>query len=135
MLQTDFIVVNVMRRGDLETSRAELHIHIFVEDEGDLAVNHRDDDMFALQVRETFVCRIGTNGGVTQDGLRAGGCNGDVALFTHYFVADKIEFRLLFGVDNLLVRDGGERLRIPVDHPHSAVDKPFVVEIDKDFDD
>ena len=41
---------------------------------------------------------------------------------------------LLLFIDDLLGREGGEGLRIPVYHAQTAIDKALVVEVDEDLD-
>ena len=45
------------------------------------------------------------------------------------------EVALLLFVDDLLGREGGEGLRIPVHHAQATIDKALVIEIDEDLDD
>ncbi len=42
---------------------------------------------------------------------------------------------LLFTVDDLLRREGGQCLRIPVHHAQSAIDESLVIQVDEDLDD
>ena len=47
----DFVVVEVMSRGDLDAARAELQVHIVVGDDRDQATGQRQADLFADQSR------------------------------------------------------------------------------------
>ena len=45
-----------------------------------------------------------------------------------------VEFRVLFLVDDLLGRQGGQCLRVPVHHAQASVDVAFSIQVDKDLD-
>ncbi len=122
-----------MSRGDLQAPCPELHVNILIEDERNLTVGHGYNDLLPLHACITFIIRVGAYSRITKDGLRPGGCHHDIIVLTNYFVTHIIEFRLLFSVDNLFIRDSRERLRIPVDHSYSAVDQPLFIKINKDL--
>lgn len=52
---TDFIVVKVVRRGDLHAAGAFFHVGVFVANDRNTTVNQRQNDIFANQI---FVTRI-----------------------------------------------------------------------------
>ena len=69
---------------------------------------------------------------VGHDRLRArGGDLDEVPRLLDQFVAHVIERRFLRGRDHFLIGERGERDRVPVHHPPSAIDQPLSVKIDK----
>ena len=44
------VVVDVVRGGDLERTRAEVHLHVVVGDDGDLAAEYRHEHLLAHEV-------------------------------------------------------------------------------------
>ena len=52
-----------------------------------------------------------------------------------YVVAQVVQLAVLFLVDDLLVAQCREGLRVPIDHAHAPVDEAFVVEVAEDVDD
>ena len=42
---------------------------------------------------------------------------------------------MLFLINHFLVAQGGQRLGVPVDHAHTAVDKAFVIQVYEHLDD
>ena len=128
-----FIIIYVVSRCYLQTPGAELHIDILVKNERHWPVCHWNDDLFTSQSGISLVCRVGTNGRVAENSLRArcGNCN--IVIFTLNPVFYVIELRLLLSMVYLLVRNGGPGLRVPVDHPHSPVNKTFIMQVNKYF--
>ena len=138
--QTDFVVVGIMGRCDLEAACTEIHFDIFIFYNRDFLVDERDDDLLALEPEMPLVRRIDTDGRIRHDCLGTGRRNhkilvGRIALAVGNIVAEMIEMALGVLVDNLVVADGSEGYRIPVDHAHSPVDQTFLVEMAEGSDD
>ena len=148
------VVVGVVCRRHLQTARTELYIYVTVFNDGNHAAHQRYDDLAALQPLVLRVLRIDAHSGITHDGLRArGGHNGVVALLVLvddvtvsscyrvatyravHIVLQIVQVTLLFLVDNLLGREGGQGLRVPVHHAQSAVDEALVIQVNKHLDD
>ena len=89
---------------------------------------------FAHQVSIALVCRIYTDSGIAQYGLRTGGGHGHVLVALLHPVAHEIELALLFAIQHFLVRNCSARLRVPVDHPYPPVYPALAVQVDKHFD-
>src|SRR5690606_23188570 len=68
-----FIVVEVVGWGDLHAASTKLAVDIVVGDDGDQAVDQRQQHMAADQVAVAFVFRVHGDGGVAQHGFRSGG--------------------------------------------------------------
>lgn len=69
----DFIVVEVVSRGDLHAAGTELGVAVVVGDDRDAAADQRQFDELADQCLVAFVVRVDRNGCVTQQGFRTGG--------------------------------------------------------------
>ncbi|RWX47565.1 hypothetical protein H206_06312 [Candidatus Electrothrix aarhusensis] len=70
---------------------------------------------------------------ITQHGLRAGGGHDHFAGTVRIGIAEVIELALGGIVLHLIVRQGGETARAPVDDVVALVDQPFVIEANKDL--
>ena len=124
-----------MGRGNLEGAGTELTVDVLVHDDRDSATHAGDHDFLAFEPLVALVLGVYADGGVAHDGLGAGGGDHDVFVFTLHIVAEVEQFATALLVDDLLVADGGQRLGVPVDHAHAAVDEPLVVEVDEYADD
>src|SRR5919197_2858147 len=70
--------------------------------------------------------------GIGHDCFRASRCNfQEAARFFYDFVPNKIQKSFLWLADHLLVGKRSLRCRVPIDHPPTAIDEPFVVQIDE----
>ena len=132
--QADLVVVRVVSGRDLEAARTEVHLHIVVLDHRDLPVDLWDKDLLATQPVMTLIGGVHADGGIRHDGLGTRGGDheilvGGVALPVGDVVFQVIEMALGVLVDHLVVADGRQGYRIPVDHTHAAVDPAFLVEV------
>ena len=129
------IVVHVMRRRHLQTTRTETYLHIAVLDNRYHAPYTRYNHLLALQPLVLLFLRVDTNGDIAEDGLRTGGShNGVLTRLFRYLITQVVEFRMLLVVDHLLVAQRCLTLRIPVHHTQSAVDKTFLIQVAEDLD-
>src|SRR5690606_19587646 len=116
-----FVVVEVVGRGDLHAAGAELAVDVLVGDDGNQAVDQRQQHVAADQVPVALVFRMHGHGGVAQHGFRASGgdhqvgqtLGGPGALGQR--VAQVPEVALLVVALHLQVGDGGVQLGVPVD--------------------
>src|SRR6185369_17635315 len=96
MAQAYLEVVEVVGRGDLDHTGAELQLNVFVGYHRDLATDQRQDDVFPDQVFVAFVLGVHRHGGIAQHGLGTGG--GDdhkFPRFTGHRVTDVPEVSLV----------------------------------------
>ena len=77
----DFVVVKVVRRGDLHAAGAFFHISVFIADDGNAAVNQRQNNKFANQIFITRIFWVDGHAGIAQYGFRTGGGD-DQVIFT-----------------------------------------------------
>ena len=128
-----FEIVEVMGRCDLDHAGAELHVHIFVRDYGNVALQQGKDDMPTDQVTIPFISRIHGNGRVAEHGLRPGGGDHEIPVRTHHRIPQVPEAPFLFFVFHLDIREGGMATGAPVDQPVVPVDKPLFIKAYEDL--
>ena len=142
------VVVHVVRRSH----RTELDVYVAVLDNRNHAVHQRHNHLVSAQPLVLRVLRVNTHCCVAHDSLRT--CcsyNSVVAsvgvLMQHlalaacrhnrvhvgvsHIVAQVEEVALLVAVDNLLGREHGLCLRVPVHHAQTAVDESLLVEVNE----
>ncbi len=73
MALADFVVVEIVGRGDFHATGAEFRIAVIVGDDRDAAANQRQLDKFADQSFVAFVVRVNRHGGVAEHGFRTRG--------------------------------------------------------------
>ena len=136
VLLTEHIVIDVVRRRDLQTARTELDVDVLVLDDGDCTADDRHDELLATEEVIALVIGVDTYGGVPHDGLGTGRSDDDILICLALDeVAQIIELTLLLLIDDLLVAEGSLCLGVPVHDTHAAVDEPLAVEVDEDVDD
>ena len=126
----EFVVVHVVGWGDLEATRSEFAVDVFVLDDGDPPTAERHLGSLAVEAGETLVVGVDTDGGVTEDGF--GSCGGDDEVPSAFdLVAQVVDLALLLLVNDFLIAQRRERHWIPVHHAHAAVNQPLLVQIDE----
>ena len=126
-------VVMVMAGRDLEGAGAEGHVHVLVGNNGQPASQYGQDGCFAYEMGIALVIGMDADSRIAGDGLGPG-CGYDNALVrSFYMVADFPELALFVSVLDLVVGQGRMAAGAPVDDVLAAVDKAFVVELDKDL--
>ncbi|CCK17248.1 hypothetical protein BN136_3258 [Cronobacter universalis NCTC 9529] len=137
MTTTDFIVVEVVRRGDFHAASAFFHIGVFVADDRDAAVNQRQHDILADQIFITRIFRVYGNAGIAQQGFRAGGGDHQVIFAVGGFravrqrIADMPHRAFRLAVFHFQVRDSGTQFRVPVYETLAAIDQIFFIKTDE----
>ena len=136
VLLSKLVVVDVVRRGHLQTPCAKLDVDVIVGDDGDFAVDDRHHGLLAHKVFVPLVVRMDANGGVTHDGLGAGGrhCHPTV-FFPHNGVTHVVQLAVLLGVDDLFIAQGRQGGRVPVHHAYAPINQPTLVELHEGVDD
>ena len=133
-------VVGVVGGRDLDGAGAEVAADPVVEDDGNLAADERQAELFAVEMEVALVFRMDGDGGVAEHGLGAGGSDGEklagvFAVGVEDGVADLPEMALVLVVDDFEIADGGLAARAPVDDVSAAIDEPLLVEADEGFAD
>ena len=147
----DFVVVEVVRAGDLHRARAEFRVRVFVGDDRDQPAlclgADRDLAALAHDRRIARVVRMHGDRAVAEHGFRTRGGDRDViagfakglvavVVGLDVFVGLAVFQRILevphvagdFGVFDLEIGDRRVEYRIPVDQPLAAIDQALVVE-------
>ncbi len=76
--QSDLVVVEIVRRGDLDATGPECGVDVGVGDDGNQPLRQRQPDILANQVAIAFVVRIHSDGSVAEHRLRARGRHYDM---------------------------------------------------------
>ena len=119
-----------MGRGNLEAAGTEIHLHVFVHDDGNGTPYQRHNHFLPFQPCVALVVGIDAYGRVAEDGLGTCGGHHDIfVLLTFHLIAEMVKVALLLLVDNLLVGKRSESLGIPVDHTDTTINQPLVVEM------
>ena len=132
---SDGVVVEIVRRGDLDAARAELGAGVVVRDERDLALRQRQPQRPADQPRVAPVARVHRDRHVAEHRLRAGGRDDHVAVAVGERIPQVPERAVFLFLQHLEIGDCGQQHRIPVDQPLAAVDHALVVQADEHFGD
>ena len=135
----DFIVVKVVRRGDLHTTGAFFHIGVFIAQNGNATTDQRQNDLFADQVFVTRIFRVHCHAGITKYGFRTGG--GDHQIIFAFSSFRAVSQRITqvphgsFGlaVFDFEVRNRSAQFWIPVHQTFATVNQVFFVQTDKYF--
>jgi len=117
----DRIVVEIVRRRDLDAAGAEGRVDVFVGDDGNRAARQRQRHMQADEILVAFVVGMHGNGGIAQHGFRAGGGDDQIAATLGQRIADMPHEAVFFGADHFQIRHGGMQHRIPVHQPLAAI--------------
>ena len=132
MALADGVVVEVVRRGDLDAAGAELAVDIVVGDDRDVAAGERQLDGLADQVGVALVFGMHHHRDVAEQCLGAGGGDGQAFQVTDRAVGERIqdvvELAVLFLGHHLEVGHRGAELGVPVHQALAAVDQALVVE-------
>ena len=138
--QTDFIVIDIVGRCNLEATCTESDFHIGVLNDRNLLVNQRDKHFLAFQPMIALVIRVDADCRISHNGLRAGRRNDDIfvrafSVAIRDIISQMIEMTLGLLMYNFLVADSRMSFRIPVDHAYSPVNQAFLIEIYESVDD
>ncbi len=135
----DFIVVKVVRRGDLHAAGAFFHIGVFVANNRNAAVNQRQNNEFTDKTLVARIFRVHGHAGIAENSFRTGGGDDQVIFTVCGFravgqrIADVPHGAFGLAVFHFQVRDGGAQLRVPVHQAFATVNQVFFVQADKDF--
>ena len=139
MALADFVVVEIVGRGDFHAAGAEFRIAVIVGDDRDAAADQRQLDKFADQGFVAFIVRVNGDGGVAEHGFRTSGRDDQVivafsglgAIGQRVFQVPQETFLVVvfhFEVGNRRVQLG-----VPVDQALAAVDQAVFVQAHERF--
>ncbi len=132
---TDFIVIAIMGRGDLEGAGAEILFDLMIEYHRDNPVGEGQADALAGQGAVALIVGMDRNRGITEHRFRPGRRHHHVAGTVGIRVANMVELALGLLVFDLVVGQGGMAARAPVDDVVSLVDQAFLIQADKNLAD
>ena len=119
-----------MRRREADSACAEGRINLFVRDDFYMNGYVAEDRiiLFADELRISCVIRMHGDRDIAHLGLGAGRRDGNGEVFA---IAECIELRRAFLIDDLVVRDGGLALRVPVNDAVAAVNETRIIHLFK----
>ena len=153
----DFVVVEIMRAGDLYGTRAKIHVGVFICDDRDEAAvlfrPHGDFTELADDGRIARVIRVHGDRAIAQHRLGAGRRNSDIItlfferhiavfVFLDVGICRPVRERVFevphvacnFEVFDLKIGDRCFEMRIPVDQTLAAIDEPLLIHFNKNLD-
>ena len=134
MSTSDFKIIEVMGRRDLNRTRSLLRIGMLICHDGDQAPDKRQDDVFADQVFVALIICVHGDSCVAQHGLRPCGRNHNIsALFALNRVAEVPQAALNLFLFDLKIRDRGAQSWVPIDQTFVFVNQAFFMKLHKDF--
>ncbi len=138
----DRMVVEIVRRGDLDAAGAELALDVAVGDDRNLAIAQRQAQGLADQVGVAFVVGMDGDADVAEQGFRAGGGDHQTGSAVRAAqrgigkgIQDRPQKTVFLFADHFQVGDGGLQHRIPVDQALAAIDQALLVQAHEAFDD
>ena len=134
MTQSDFIVVEIVRRRDLDAAGAERRVDVIVADHRDVALGERQAHLPADQVPVALIVGMHGDRGVPQHGLGPRRRHDEVAAVVQRVLEMPKMARLLLR-DHFQVRQSRFQHRIPVDQPFTAVDRSVPIQTNEGLGD
>ncbi len=134
---TDFIVVEVMRRGNLDAAGAFFHVGMFVANDRDQAANQWQHHKFADQIFVARIFRVNRHAGIAQQGFRTGGGDHQIIFTVGGFcavsqrIADMPHRAFALAVFHFQIGDSGTQFWIPVHQAFATVDQVLFIEANK----
>ncbi len=126
------VVVEIVRRGDLDRAAAHGRIGVFVGNDRDQPADERQPYRFADEVGVALILGMDRDAGVAEHCLGTGRCyDEETPALALDRVADVPQLALGFPALDFEVRDHRVHDRIPIDQALVAVDQPLPVEGDK----
>ena len=121
------IVVYIVCRGHFQTARTKLYIHVIILDHRNLTAYQRNDHFLSSQMLVLRVVRVDTHRRISHNRLRTGSSDNSVSLLAYDLIAKIVQLAMLFLIDNLLIGQGRQRLRVPIHHTHAPVDQALLI--------
>ena len=98
ILLAQHVVVDVMRRSDLQATRTELNVDIVVLNDGNYAAHQRHDDFAAFQPYVLRVVGVYAHRGVSHDGFGARRGHYGIRLSCFFVAVNDAAFRQVLGI-------------------------------------
>mmetsp|Transcript_27014 Transcript_27014/g.77938 ORF Transcript_27014/g.77938 Transcript_27014/m.77938 type:complete len:202 (+) Transcript_27014:624-1229(+) len=123
---------------DLKSTSTELHIDVFIGNDGDGPTSgHGNNGLLTNQVLVSLILRVDTNGCVAHNGLGSSSGYGQelLSVSSIHNVLEEIQLALLFRILNLEIGHGGLEHGCPVHHVLTAVHQALLVKPHKGLND
>ena len=133
MALADDVVVEIVRRRNLERAAAEFGIHIVVGDHRNPPVRERQFHVLAYQVAIAFVVGVHGYCRVAEHGLWSRGRDYHVPFAIRDGITNVPQEAVLFFGDHFQIGDCRVQYRVPVHQAFAAVDQSFVVKTHEGF--
>ena len=130
---SDFKVIRVMSRCNLNGSGSKFLIHIAVRNNRNLLIYQRKQHHLPHYVPVSLIIRVYGNRCIPKHGFRTGGRNLKKLIRSYNRIPDMPEMPCLLLMLHLCVRKTGLTYRTPVDNAWSLVNIPFFVQFYKYF--
>ena len=127
----DLEIVRVMCRCDLYRTGSEGHIGMLITDDRDLTIRERKLHHLTDHILITRVLRIDGDSGITEQRLRTGGCDLDLAGTIRERIEDMPEVAFLLLMVYLCITEGSMADRTPVDDSGALIDVALLIQIDE----
>jgi len=129
----DFVVVEIVRRRDLDAAAAEGRVDVVVGNDRDRPVDERQADLTTDEVAVALVVRVHGDRGVTEHRLGSRRGDNEVSGAVGERVAQVPEVPGLGFRDHFEVGKRRVQHRVPVHEPLSAIDQASLVQAHEDF--
>ena len=129
----DRVVVEIVRRGDLDAAGAEFGIDAVVGDDRDQAIAQGQGDLLADPMPVARVVGVHRHRAVPEQGFRARGGHAQMSAALGQRVAKTPQAPRFFFRDHFQIGDRRVQLRVPVHQALAAVNQPLAIQADKGF--
>ena len=130
---SNFKVVGVMSRCDLNRTCTKFFIYIAVGNDGNFLIHNGQDQSFTYQMSISFIIGMNSYCGITQHSLRTGGGDFNKFIAVLNGIFDMPEMSVLLFVNNFRIRNRSFADRTPVDNSGSLVNVSFLIKPYKYF--
>ena len=120
-----------MCRSHFQATGTKFDIHIVIFDNRNHTAYQGNYYFLSFEMLILRIVRVDTHGRVTHNRFRTGSGNHCISVFSFNLVSQVKQLSMFFFINHLLVRQGCQCFRVPVNHTYSPVDKSLIIEIDK----
>ena len=131
---SDLVVIRIVGRCDFDDAGSELHVDMFVGDDGNLSVDQREAYLFPDEMFVAFVVGMDHDGRIAEVGFGPRRRDHDIPLLVDERIADMVEPAFVLFVFDFDVAQCPV-VGTPVDHVVAPDDQFFIVELDEGFSD
>ena len=133
MTLADFVVVEIVRRGDLHATGSELRINVGITDDRNRSIGQRQPQLLSDEMPIALIVRMHGNRGVAEHRLGAGRSNDEMSAAIRQWITQMPKRSVFFSAQHLEIRYGGLQHRIPVHQSLAAIDETFFVQAHEYF--